>query len=198
MPAGHGSGARRAAKLGVDREGWPKCCETEADFDEWLLQRLGPATRLLTRLSEAQNTTASPSQLTPPNQAKALCNKLLNGHQQAAQLMETAADEHWALWAPPHLAGEQSPCTPSLPAQPARTKHFKLHLLVPFEPVVRVAEAASHVDLWRHPLFEPKYKDVLQSACVARQPVDIITTGSTGPTPAWKPIAVFTFGMGVK
>ncbi len=99
-----------------------------------------------------------------------------------------AADEHWVSWAPtsPENIARlgQGYRTFAVHAQPARTQHFMLHVLALFEPVVGVDEAALLLNLWRHPLFDPKYKDVLQSACVTRQPVDTGTIGSTGPTPA--------------
>ncbi len=145
--------------------------------NEWLLHRCGQSTRLFARLSDVNFPIARPQQLTPQGLARKSYNRMLSGQQITACMIGAALGDQWVLWAP-HMPDSgaslaQGYRTFTAQAPRARLQQFKLHMLIPFGPVVGVTEAPLLLGIWWHPLLKPKCKEVA---------TQITATSPTGPT----------------
>lgn len=60
--------------------------------------------------------------------------------------------------------------------------------------MVGLKDAELLLDLWKHPLLDSKYGDIIQQVQVLGQPAQVIVTQSGGPAVQWKSIAMVTLG----
>ncbi len=74
---------------------------------------------------------------------------------------------------------------------------FSRHIITSFESLVGVEDPLILLNLWRHPLLEAKYKDVVRRIRILKQPANIISSTATkGPALAWRSLGIFTLQFG--
>jgi len=146
----------------------------------------------LTALSRDINTSTNMPRALTVDTTRELYIKLSQAQVKVEEALSKFANGHLIIWAPenkdqiPRLLGGVNKLYTEKGMQ------IQLTILVPFQPLPECDSAESILDLWTHPLLQPKYSNMVKEVCFVREPSRCVFTRQDNPYHTNKSLVAIT------